>query len=60
MKEAVIFRVKSPSCEEDIKAIRKFEKRLLVLYKDTNQVPVVITDGIEVIKINELLNGGKR
>ena len=55
MKEAVIFRVKSPSCEEDIKAIGKFEKRLLGLYKDTNQVPVVITDNIEVIKINKLL-----
>jgi|VirMetMinimDraft_7_1064189.scaffolds.fasta_scaffold397430_2 hypothetical protein len=49
MKEVIIFKVPTPNSEDDVNAIDNFRLKLEDKYKDTNQVPLVITDDIEVI-----------
>ena len=56
MKEVIIFRVPTPNCEDGVNAIDNFRLKLEDKYKDTNQVPLVITDDIEVIDVKKNSN----
>jgi hypothetical protein len=49
-KEVVIFRLKRPHSQEQADEYEKLQIRLNKLYEETNQIPLVITDEIEIIR----------
>jgi hypothetical protein len=51
-KEVIIFRVPTPQSEDDINTLKDFENKLRIVYENTNQIPLVVSDNIEVIKDN--------
>jgi len=51
-KEVIIFRVPTPESEDDVNALRDFENKLRIVYENTNQIPLVVSDNIEIIKDN--------
>jgi len=50
VKEVIIFRAQSPKCEEEVKELESLSIKLEIIYNGTNQIPLLITDNIEIIK----------
>jgi hypothetical protein len=53
-KEIIIFRVPNLQSEDDLNNIKNLQNILNDKYEGTNQIPLVITNDIDVIKYNEI------